>query len=66
MLCPLLSNSKRIELTEHTSCYWDLGLTLCYLGASADANFRKVWYSLAPCETIKNFAHVCLTEANNS
>ena len=28
--CPSKSNSKRIELTLHTSCYWCLRLTLCY------------------------------------
>ena len=28
--CPSKSNSKRIELTVHTSCYWGLKLTLCY------------------------------------
>ena len=27
--CPSKSNSKRIELTVHTSCYWGLRLTLC-------------------------------------
>ena len=39
----------------------ECGSKLCgclHLDASADANFRKVWYSLAPCKTIKNFAHV--------
>ena len=29
--CPSKSNSKRIERTVHTSCYWGLRLTLCYL-----------------------------------
>ena len=29
--CPSKSNSKRIELKVHTSCYWGLRLTLCYL-----------------------------------
>ena len=28
--CPSKSNSKQIELTVHTSCYWGLRLTLCY------------------------------------
>ena len=28
--CPSKSNSKRIEFTVHTSCYWGLRLTLCY------------------------------------
>ena len=31
MSCPLQSNSKRIKLTVHTSFYWGLRLTLCYL-----------------------------------
>ena len=30
LLCPSKSNSKRIELKMHTSCYWGLRLTLCY------------------------------------
>ena len=29
LLCPSKSNSKQIELTVHTSCYWGLRLTLC-------------------------------------
>ena len=29
--CPSKSNSKQIELTVHTSCYWGLRLTLCYV-----------------------------------
>ena len=29
--CPSKSDSKRIELTEQTSCYWGLRLTLCYI-----------------------------------
>ena len=29
LLSPSKSNSKRIELTGHTSCYWGLRLTLC-------------------------------------
>ena len=28
--CPSKGNSKRIELTVRTSCYWGLRLTLCY------------------------------------
>ena len=31
LLCPSKSNSKRIEFTVHTSCYWGLRLTLCYI-----------------------------------
>ena len=29
--CPSKSNSKRIELSVHISCYWGHRLTLCYL-----------------------------------
>ena len=28
--CPSESNSNKIELTVHTSCYWGRRLTLCY------------------------------------
>ena len=31
LLCLSKSNSKWIELTVHTSCYWGLRLTLCYI-----------------------------------
>ena len=31
MLCPSKSNSNTTALTVHTSCYWGLRLTLCYL-----------------------------------
>ena len=34
VLCPLKSNSNTIELTVHTSCYWGLGLILCYHGGT--------------------------------
>ena len=33
MLCPIKNNGNTIELTVHTSCYWDLRLsvhTSCY------------------------------------
>ena len=31
LLCPCRNNSNIIELTVHTSCYWGLRLTLCYI-----------------------------------
>ena len=31
MSCPILNNNNPIELTVHTSYYWGLRLTLCYL-----------------------------------
>ena len=31
--CPSKNNSNAIELTVHTSCYWGLRLTLCYIEA---------------------------------
>ena len=31
MSCPIKNNTNTIELTVHTSCYWGLRLTLCYL-----------------------------------
>ena len=47
--CPSKSNSKLIELPVHTSCYWGLKLTLCYL-TNKLTNIRgrqilKFWHS---------------------
>ena len=58
--CPSKSNSKRIELTLHTSCYWGLRLTLCYIEkqkprttpvASHRANqwAMMTWYDIIAC-----------------
>ena len=35
--CPSKSNSKQTELTVHTSCYWGLGITVCY-NSKGEAN----------------------------
>ena len=46
VLCPSKSNSKQIELTVHTSCYWGLRLTLCYFNAKVVNLFSKNKYPL--------------------
>ena len=47
--CPSKSNSKRIELTLHTSCYWGLRLTLCYIAS------LFLFFSIMANESRKNF-----------
>ena len=44
LLCPSKSNSKQMELTVHTSCYWGLKLILClYCQINAPGEQNEVY-----------------------
>ena len=48
LLCTSKSNSKQIELTVHTSCYWGLRLTLCYKHLTDNIDHAYLWVVSIP------------------